>query len=178
MREGRAMQEQLPSNLEIGSERYFHTQFPLNIPHRLPLLTLTRPYCSIYCVSRRAAGKDMREVIANMLMKKLMFVAVLWYGVNIAYADPIVFLEPKTVFCYSQQSLAKYLKLAESRNFEGLNQLVVKGKCGFVPDGDIIRLSSYRDHRIKDRPIIAFENQEQTLWTFKVLVKQVSTSNL
>ena len=104
--------------------------------------------------------------------------AVLWYGVNIAHADSIVFLEPKTVFCYSKQSLANYLKLAESRNFEGLNQLVVKGKCDFVPDGDIIRLSNYRDHMLKDRSIIAFENQEQTLWTFKALIKQVQASNL
>jgi len=113
-----------------------------------------------------------------MLAKKLMYLAVLLNTVNFAVADPVVFLEPKTVFCYSEKSLAKYLDLAESRNFEGLNQLVLKGKCGFVPDGDIIRLKSYSNHEINDRPTIAFEKQEQTLWTFKALVKQISANDL
>lgn len=104
--------------------------------------------------------------------------AVLCCAVNWAWADSVVFLEPKTVFCYSKQSLAKYLNLAESRNLDGLNQLVMKGKCGFVPDGNIIRLNDYSVRKINERPIIAFENQEQTLWTFKALVKQISASDL
>jgi hypothetical protein len=116
--------------------------------------------------------------LTAVLFAEVLFSTVLWCVFNAAHADPIVFLEPKTVFCYSQQSLAKYLNLAESRNFEGLNQLVIKGKCNFVPDGDIIRLSNYRNHTLKDRAVIAFQNDEQTLWTFKVLVKQVLSSNL
>ena len=113
-----------------------------------------------------------------MKVNKLLAVVTLLYGINIAHADPIVFLEPKTVFCYSQQSLAKYLSLAESRNFDGLNQLVTMGKCNFVPDGDIVRLSDYRSDTIKDRPIVAFENEEQTLWTFEALIKQVPSNDL
>lgn len=111
-------------------------------------------------------------------MKKLLLIALLVSNGCLAHAESIQFLEPTTVFCYSQQNLAEYLRKADQRDLDGLNQLVLAGKCDFVPDGDIIRLGHFRDLTLESRPIIAFENKNQTLWTFKALVKKVQLSNL
>jgi len=93
-------------------------------------------------------------------------------------AQPIKFLEEKTAFCYSEQALARYHKFAEKRNLDGLNQLIIKGKCDFVPDGEIVRLENYRINTIGDTKVVEFELKDQTVWTFNTLVQSVDFSNL
>lgn len=94
------------------------------------------------------------------------------------YAQPVKFLEEKTAFCYSEQALAKYLHFASKRNFDGLNNLVLQGRCDFVPDGEVIRLNNYRISSIGKMKIVEFERNNQNLWTFNALVQTADFSDL
>ena len=93
-------------------------------------------------------------------------------------AQPIRFLEEKTAFCYSELALARYLKFAEKRILDGLKQLIIKGKCDFVPDGEIVRLENYRINTMGNTKVVEFELEDQTVWTFNALVQSVDFSNL
>ena len=93
-------------------------------------------------------------------------------------AQPIKFLEEKTAFCYSEKALAKYLHFASKRNFDGLNNLVLNGKCDFVPDGEIVRLKDYRIGSIGKMKVIEFERNNQSLWTFNALVQTTDFSDM
>ena len=104
----------------------------------------------------------------------LTFLSVSYTG----QAQPVKFLEEKTAFCYSEQALARYLKFAEKRDLDGLNQLVIKGKCDFVPDGEIVRLENYRIDTIGNTKVVEFEFEDQTVWTFNALMQSVDFSNL
>ena len=96
----------------------------------------------------------------------------------IAQAEDISYLEEKTVFCDSEYSLTKYLSMAKVRYWEGLNKLVADGECNFVPDGSIFRLKKVTTDSIEETPVIAFEQNNEILWTFKVFVKNSTTSDL
>ena len=91
-----------------------------------------------------------------------------------ASAQPIKFLEEKTAFCYSENSLAKYLQLASKRDFDGLNNLVIKGKCDFVPDGEVVRLKNYRISSIGEMKVVEFEMNNHNYWTFNALVQSAN----
>ena len=112
------------------------------------------------------------------MMQKLIFVAFLTVFSTIAQAQPIKFLEEKTAFCYSEKALSQYLTHAERRNLNGLNKLVLTGKCGFVPDGKVIRLTKYKSGTIGDMPIIRFKMNNNTCWTFQALVQTADFGNL
>ena len=91
-----------------------------------------------------------------------------------AYAQPVKFLEEKTAFCYSEKSLAEYLQFASVRDFKSLNKLVLKGKCDFVPDGEVIRLKNYRMSSIGEMKVVEFEMNNHNYWTFNALVQSAS----
>ncbi len=95
-----------------------------------------------------------------------------------AVAQPIKFLEEKTAFCYSEEALTRYLQFASKRNFDGLNDLVLDGKCDFVPDGEIVRLKNYRVGAIGDMKVVEFEMNNQNIWTFNALVQSADFSDL
>ena len=111
-------------------------------------------------------------------MKKMIVLAMAGCVSGAAQAQIFKYLEEKTVFCFSEQSLERYLNHAKQRNLDGLNQLVINGECNFVPDGDTVRLTRFRKDQIEDMPIIVFEQGEQTLWTFQALVKNSESDNL
>lgn len=111
-------------------------------------------------------------------MKKLALVALFYVFVAAAQAQPIKFLEEKTAFCYSETALSKYLKFAQKRNLDGMNELVLKGKCDFVPDGKIVRLTDYRIDSIGNMKIVEFEMDNLSAWTFKALVQTTDFNNL
>ena len=94
------------------------------------------------------------------------------------FAQSFEYLEEKTAFCYSEQSLAKYLQMAKVRNIDGLNQLVIQGECNFVPDGEVMSLRDYKVHRIGTMPIVAFEKDSQELWTFHRFVQKSEIGSL
>lgn len=94
------------------------------------------------------------------------------------HAQQLRFLEQKTAFCYSKQALAKYLKHAEQHNLDGMNNLVLDGKCGFVPDGEVVRLKKYQIKTIGDRPVVRFRMNDNICWTPKALVQTADFSNL
>ena len=79
-------------------------------------------------------------------------------------------LQQKTVFCYSEKSLASYLDFAQKRNMEGLNLLVLAGKCNFVPDDQNLQISNYNEELIGKTAVISFNHERKTLWTFKRLM--------
>ena len=91
-----------------------------------------------------------------------------------AHAQFPSFLDQKTVFCYSEQSLASYLNFAKQKNMEGLNLLVLAGKCNFVPDEQTYQIENYQVNFIGKTPIISFNRENKTLWTFKRLVTVAS----
>ncbi|MGD8570371.1 MAG: hypothetical protein PVJ39_19945 [Gammaproteobacteria bacterium] len=93
-------------------------------------------------------------------------------------AQTIKFLEQKTAFCYSKQALTQYLTHAQHLNIEGMNKLVLKGHCEFVPDGEVIQLKHYKVKTIGDRKVIRFEMNNNTYWTPKALVKTADFGNL
>lgn len=95
-----------------------------------------------------------------------------------AFAQSFEYLEEKTAFCYSEQSLAKYLQMAKVRNIDGLNQLVINGECNFVPDGEILSLNNYKNDSIGSMPIVAFEKDNQELWTFRTFVQKTEIGSL
>lgn len=110
-------------------------------------------------------------------MQKLILVALLAVFTAAVRAQPIKFLEEKTAFCYSQNALAIYLNHAEQRNLDGLNKLVLAGKCGFVPDGEVVRLTKYKTGAIGDTRIIRFRMNNNTYWTFQALVQTADFGN-
>ena len=111
-------------------------------------------------------------------MNKVAIALVLSLTSLVVNAKPFHYLEEKTAYCYSAASLAKYLKLARIQNMDGLNQLVLKGKCDFVPDGQVYSLTDYRKTSIGSMPVISFEKDQKTLWTFKALVSTSQISDL
>lgn len=94
------------------------------------------------------------------------------------FAQSIKFLEEKTAFCYSEKALGKYLHYASKRNIEGMNSLMLKGKCDFVPDGEIVRLKNYRIDSIGKMKIVEFEKDNQVLWTINALVQSADFSDM
>ena len=95
-----------------------------------------------------------------------------------SFARSLEFLEEKTAFCYSQASLSKYLGHVRQRNIDGMNQLVHKGECSFVPDGQTYALTDYEKGRINTMNVIAFQKDDKTLWTFAALVQSVDMGQL
>ncbi|MGD8558715.1 MAG: hypothetical protein PVF34_05870 [Gammaproteobacteria bacterium] len=110
-------------------------------------------------------------------MKGLCILALMLM-VPVSHAQQIQFLEQKTAFCYSKKALAKYLNHAEQRNLDGMNNLVLNGKCGFVPDGEVVRLKKYEIKTIGKRPVVRFKMNNNVCWTPKVLVQTADFSNL
>ncbi|MCI0504889.1 MAG: hypothetical protein L0Z73_02145 [Gammaproteobacteria bacterium] len=110
-------------------------------------------------------------------MKKLMLF-VIFTASGVTQAQQIIFLEEKTAFCYSEKALASYLKFAQKRDLEGMNELALKGKCNFVPDGSVVLLKNYRMNTIGDTKVVEFEMDKQTVWTFNVLVQTANFNNL
>ena len=111
-------------------------------------------------------------------MKKLpLMLLFMMFGTDIP-SQSIKFLEEKTAFCYSEQALSKYLNFVNNHNLDGMNELVIKSKCDFVPDGEIVRLENYRINTIGNTKVVEFELKDQTVWTFNTLVQSVDFSNL
>lgn len=113
-----------------------------------------------------------------MKSRILCTVSFLIFFSGTALAQPIKFLEEKTAFCYSEKALARYLHFASKRNFDGLNNLVLNGKCDFVPDGEIVRLKDYRISSIGKMKVVAFEMDDKNIWTFNALVQTADFSDL
>ena len=112
-------------------------------------------------------------------MNKLILVTLfLLFSTAVHAQKPIKFLEEKTAFCYSEQALARYLQHASQRNIQGMNNMVLSGKCDFVPDGKIVRLRDYRIDSIGDTKVVEFEMDNLTVWTFQALVQTTDFSNL
>lgn len=111
-------------------------------------------------------------------MRHTILLAILICISSNAAAQALEYLEEKTAFCYSEHSLGKYLKMAKSRNIDGLNQLILSGECNFVPDGEIMSLSGYRTDSIGSMPIVAFEKDNQELWTFRTFVQKTEIGSL
>ena len=111
-------------------------------------------------------------------MKNFIFFAVFMLLSAGSQAEQIKFLEEKTAFCYTEKSLANYLKLAEKRDLVGMNQLIMKGECSFVPDGQVLLLKNYRIDVIANTKVVAFEMDNLTGWTFNALVQTADFSNL
>lgn len=111
-------------------------------------------------------------------MKKSILVAILMVISFTAQGQSIKFLEEKTAFCYSVNALSKYLKYAKKSNLDGMNELMLEGKCDFVPDGKVVRLTDYRIDSIDNMKVVEFEMDNLTVWTFNVLVQSTDFSNL
>ena len=112
------------------------------------------------------------------MIKLILVTLILLFSVSVQAKQPIKFLEEKTAFCYSEQALSKYLKFVKKRNLDGMNKLVIKGKCDFVPDGEIVQLESYRINTIGNTKVVEFQLEDQTVWTFNALIQSVDFSNL
>lgn len=112
-------------------------------------------------------------------MKKLAVVTLLMiFSTAVQAQPPVKFLEEKTAYCYSEQSLAKYLDHASKRNIDGMNQLVLNGKCDFIPDGKVVLLKKYRVDSIGNTKIVQFSIDDKNCWTFLALVQTADFSNL
>ena len=111
-------------------------------------------------------------------MKKLVLLALFTAVSAASHAQPVKFLEEKTAFCYSETALSKYLEFAQKSNLDGMNELVLKGKCDFVPDGKVVRLIDYRIDSIGNMKVVEFEMDNLTVWTFNALVQTTDFSNL
>ena len=105
-------------------------------------------------------------------MKYTVTAIIMLFISSIASANGVDYLDPKTAYCYSNDSLGKYLHFAQARNFDGLNKLVLDGECNFVPDGDFVHLDKYKDNKIGNMPVVSFELNQKTLWTFKKFVQR------
>lgn len=105
--------------------------------------------------------------------------AVVFFLVNAAaQAQAVYFLEEKTAFCYSQEALGKYLHFASRHNINGMNELVLDGRCNFVPDGQVIHLKNYRIDAIGKTKIVEFNINDQKCWTLQALVQSADFGNL
>lgn len=111
-------------------------------------------------------------------MKILILVAMLSAVSGASHAQSIKFLEEKTAFCYSETALSKYLEFAQKTNLDGMNELVLKGKCDFIPEGKVVRLTDYRMDSIGNMKVVEFEMDNLTVWTFNALVQTTDFSNL
>jgi len=112
-------------------------------------------------------------------MKKLTLAALFFVVSSAVQAQQTVkFLEEKSAFCYSEQALAKYLDHASRRDIDGMNNLVLNGKCDFVPDGKVVQLKKYRIDSIGNTKIVQFSIDDKNCWTFLALVQTADFSNL
>ena len=93
-------------------------------------------------------------------------------------AQPIEYLEETSAYCFSQASLSKYLNGAKHRNIDAMNALVLEGKCSFVPDGQILSIHKPRKNSIGSMPVVAFEKDDKTLWTFQALIQKTDFGTL
>jgi len=84
------------------------------------------------------------------------------------------YLEEKSAFCYSQDSLSHYLDAAKVSDIQSMNELVLTGKCDFVPDGQVYQVGQFDSTKIGTTPVIAFNKDNTTLWTFKAFVNSVN----
>ena len=107
----------------------------------------------------------------KLILSNIIFLLLVCGSAN---AQPIKFLEEKTAFCYTEKALTKYLHFASKRNMDALNKLVMKGKCDFVPDGEIVRLENYRISSIGKVKVVEFEMDNHNYWTFNALVQSTS----
>lgn len=107
-----------------------------------------------------------------------MFTLILASLSHTASAQSIEYLEEKTAFCFSEASLTKYLSNAKNRNIDGMNNLVLEGKCGFVPDGQILSIHKPKKDRIGSMPVVSFQKDDKTLWTFQALVQKTDFGTL
>ena len=117
-------------------------------------------------------------------ISKLSLLTLLQLFVVTAFADSLhvsklndhsaQYLDAKSAFCYTQESLSKYLDAAKQSDIESMNHLVLNGKCDFVPDGQIFTVKKFSSAKIGNTPVIAFNKDENTLWTFKAFVNSVN----
>jgi len=115
---------------------------------------------------------------------KLSFVTLLTLLASSAFAENLSlskigdmsahYLEEKSAFCFTQESLSQYLDAAKRSDMQTLNDLVLAGKCDFVPDGQVYSLRKYSSAKIGTVPVVAFNKDEATLWTFKAFVNTVN----
>jgi len=116
---------------------------------------------------------------------KFCLVAVLFSsGISGAFAENLnlskignmsaQYLDAKSAFCYTQDSLSQYLDAAKKSDIDSMNKLVLSGKCDFVPDGQVFSLDHYSNTSIGSTPVISFNKDNVTLWTFKVFINTVA----
>lgn len=89
----------------------------------------------------------------------------------------IEYLDEKVVFCFSKDSLRAYINMLKVFDLDGMNNLVLKGKCNFIPNGEYLPLESYKSHTINSVPVIATKIEGITLWTFRKLVSEGDPAN-
>ncbi len=82
----------------------------------------------------------------------------------------IEYLDEKMVFCVAKEYLRAYKDKADYMDLDGLNSLVVEGKCNFIPDGEYLVLESYQTDMIDETEIIAVSFEDLTIWSFKKFV--------
>ena len=82
------------------------------------------------------------------------------------------YLDENVVFCFSKESLATYMDMAEIFDLDGMNYLVRTGECNFVPTGKYLPLENYKSQMIDSEAVIATDVEDITLWTFKKLVSE------
>ena len=118
----------------------------------------------------------------NYLNMKKLSICIALFGTlifsSVSFAKAVEFLEEKTAFCYSKDSLSKYLAHVRVRNIDGMNELVYSGECNFVPDGETYAIGDVEKSKINSMHVIAFQKDEKTLWTFKALVQSVQLGQL
>jgi hypothetical protein len=117
-------------------------------------------------------------------ISKLSLLTLLQFFVVTAFADSLhvskfdahsaQYLDAKSAFCYTQESLSQYLDAAKQSDIESMNHLVLNGKCDFVPDGQVYSVKKFSSAKIGTTPVIAFNKDETTLWTFKAFVNSVN----
>lgn len=110
------------------------------------------------------------------IMNKLLLGILLVLVYSGAQANSINYLDPKTAFCYSDNSLGRYLSFVQIRDINGLNRLVLAGECDFVPDDKIMPVTNYEEKKIGSMPVVSFRLEGKTLWTFKKLVQRVAVN--
>lgn len=122
--------------------------------------------------------KQQSEYVTGFHMKKLMLFTLLTGFGATCQAQFVMFLEEKTAFCYSESALSKYYNFARKRKLEGMNMLVLNGKCDFVPDGEVIRLKNYQIETIGRMKAVEFKIDNIPVWTIKTLVQTTDFNNL
>lgn len=92
--------------------------------------------------------------------------------------DEIEYLDEKMVFCLSEKSLRDYEKLIKKLDLNGMNTLVLAGKCNFIPDGQYLPLDDYDVHTNYSAQVISTKVENVTLWTFKKLISKGNPEEL